>query len=432
MDSMADTISRPSATARDAAAKRKSAVSSRSSFKDVRTEDTGPRPTALVGIVLAVWTVALGLAVLICLALTAWVTAAHHDDAIHPAIATALQAWLLAQHTAIGVGAGSISVVPLGLTLVLGALLVNSGRQAARLCGASDLLDAATTAVALALPYAVIAALLTKPAQVGQVRPSPLQALIGSFALAVLCAGLGALRETGQLAPLVLRIRADVRIALRAGFAASGVVVGIGAAVFAVSLLADADRAGALAASMHGGYSAVALTSIISMAYAPNAVVWTAAYSLGPGFAVGTGTSVSLTGVHLGAVPALPLLAPLPDSGSTPVVAWLVIVGPALAGILAGWVLARTRAVWAPATDAAWWTRYRLPESAWGLAAGAAGGLALGLLAWLTAGSLGAGRMAVLGPSAWWTMLAATLEIGLGAAATIWVYGWLRLRDRAA
>ena len=401
-------------------------VGRRARTKPGAGDDFSPKPTLLVGLAVAAWIAALGLAVLICLALTAWVTAAHHDDAIQPAIGMAIQAWLLAQHAVVDIGSGSVSVVPLGLTIALGALLVRGGRQAAHLSGATDLFGAATSAIAIALPYSVIAALLTKPAQVGAAHPSVLQALAGAFTLSLACASVGALRETGRLTPLLARIPSEARAAIRAALAASAVVVGAAAAVFAVSLVVHAGRAADLAGSMHGGLSGVALLAVICLAYTPNAIIWTAAYLLGPGFAVGTHTSVSVTGAHLGAVPSLPLLAPLPGAASPPLFGWLLIAAPIAAGVAAGWMLARGCAMAAPAGDAPWWQRYRLLDAARGVAAGAVSGLLLGVLASLSGGSLGGGHLRTLGPSAWWTATAATIEIGAVAAATIWLLGWRR------
>jgi hypothetical protein len=409
---MADTISRPSAAAR-------------------RPEQQPPqskaRPVAVLGVAFAAWTIALGVAILICLTLTAWVTAAHHDDAIRPAIATALQAWLLAQHTDIAVGAGTVSVIPLGLTVLLGALLVRGGRLTARHSGGRDLLDAGAATLSLAFPYAVVAALLTNPAHSGAARPEPLQALAGAFTLALVCGGFGALRETGHLPRLTRLISDDVRLALRAGFSSSAVVLGGGAVMVAAALATNADRAGELATVTHGGYSGAVLLSVVSLAYVPNAAAWASAYALGPGFAVGTHTSVSVTGVSLGAVPSLPLLAPLPQSGTATGAGWLALAVPIGAGVLAGWMLTRARLAPAPAENAQWWHKQGLPECAWGLAAGLVAGLVVAVFAWLSSGSLGAGRMSVLGPAAGWVLVVGALDIGLVAAATIWVLRW---RDR--
>lgn len=418
MGRMADTMSRPSAAAR----------------KPQQPSEAGEpqpnsRPVAFVGIAVAAWTVALGVAILICLTLTAWVTAAHHDDAIRPAIATALQAWLLAQHTAIAVGAGTVSVIPLGLTILLGALLVHAGRLTARHSGGTDLLDAVAATFALALPYAVIAALLTSPAQVGVVRPEPLQALGGSVVLALSCGGFGALRETNQLDRLLAVIPDDVRAAIRAGLSSSAMVFGVGALMVAAALTNSANRAGALAAANHGGHSGSVLLAMVSLAYVPNATAWASAYALGPGFALGAHTSVSVTGVTLGAVPSLPLFAPLPESGSAAGLGWLALAAPLAAGLLAGWLLVRERPAPTPADGSPWWEKHGLPECAWGLAAGALAGLLLALVAWLSGGSLGAGRMSVIGPAGGWVLVAGAVEIGLVAAAAIWLLRW---RDRRA
>jgi hypothetical protein len=387
MDGMADTLTRPAPPVAEGSAR--------------------PRPVAIVGVGVALWTALLGVACLISLTLAAWVTAARHNDAVRPAVATALQAWLLAHHVGLAIAGGTVGIVPLGLTAGLGFLLVRGGRQAARLSGARDLFDCLATALAVALPYGVVAALLTKPASSGQVRPEPLQALFGAFVLAFLCVCVGALREAGQGAVLIGRLPIGVRHAARAGLAAAVVVVGVGAILVVAGLAAHAQRASVLMGSLHGGVSATLLMAVVSIAYVPNLVAWGCAWSVGPGFAVGAKTSVALSGVHLGAVPALPLFAALPRNGAPPALGLLAVVGPIGGGLLAGWLLARVDAQWK-----------------WGLAAGAMTGSMLGLLAWLSAGPLGPGRMARLGPSAWQVGLAAAVEVGLVAAGTSWLIGW--------
>jgi uncharacterized protein DUF6350 len=368
------------------------------------------RPIAIVGMAVALWTALLGVCCLVCVTLAAWITAAHHSDAMRPPVASAVQAWLLAHHAALAISGGTVGIVPLGLTAGLGALLVRGGRQAARLSDAQDLFDCLAVALAVALPYGVIAALLTKLAAWGQVRPDALQALAGAFILASVCAGLGALRETGQGAAAAGRLPADVRHAARAGIAAVAVIVGVGALLVVVGLAGHTNRASALMGSLHGGVSAAVLMALVSIAYVPNLAVWGSAWSVGPGFAVGAKTSVAMGGVHLGALPAVPLLAAVPHSA--PPLGMLAIAAPIGAGLLAGWLLKRTGADWT-----------------WGFAAGAITGATLGVLAWLSAGPLGPGRMAQLGPSAWQVGLAAAAEVGVLAAATAWLLGW---RDHQA
>ena len=373
----------------------------------------------------------LGLACLVSLTLAAWVTATRHGNGVRPAISTALQAWLLANHASLAVAGGSVGIVPLGLTVGLGALLVRGGRQAARLSGGKDLFDCLTAAFAIALPYGVVAALLTKPAQSAQIKPQPLQALAGGFALAVLCAFVGALRETGQRAGVLARVPAGVRSVLRAALAATAVIVGVGAAVVGAGLAMHAGRAATLMGSLDGGVSASLLMAVVSVAYLPNLAIWGSAWAVGPGFAVGAKTSVTLGAVHLGALPAVPLFAALPANGTPPSLARLAILAPIGAGLLAGWLLARSRTQ-TPSSAGAWWERLRLIDAVWGVVAGSVAGMFMGVLAWLSGGPLGPGRMADLGPSAARVCIAVAFEVGLLAAATSWLLGWRRTRSVAA
>ena len=176
-----------------------------------RRRPPGAHPRLFVGVGLAFWTALLGLAVPVCVTLSAWVTAAHHDDAVRPALAMAVQIWLVAHHGGLHLTGGSFSIVPLGLTIAFAGLLMRAGRQAARLSGAHDRFDALTTGLSLALPYSVVAALLTRAGESGQVRPAALPAMAGAFTLALAFGVLGALRETDQLSSLVEAIPPDVR-----------------------------------------------------------------------------------------------------------------------------------------------------------------------------------------------------------------------------
>jgi hypothetical protein len=204
---------------------------------------------------------------------------------------------------------------------------------------------------------------------------------------------------------------------LRAGFSASVVLVGSGGLIVVVGLATHTARATALMGSLHGGLSGTVLLSVVSVAYVPNVVGWAGAFSAGPGFGVGANTSVALSGVHLGAVPALPLLAPLPSSGAIPLAGWLVLAGPVAAGLLAGWLVARDR-----------------PDGALrlALAAGAVAGSAMGIFGWLSAGALGPGRMADVGPVGWQVALAVAVEIGVLSAVASWLLCWRRNRRSQA
>ncbi len=64
----------------------------------------------------------------------------------------------------------------------------------------------------------------------------------------------------------------------------------------------------------------------------------------------------------------------------------------------------------------------------WGLACGAVSGAVLGLLAAVSGGPLGDGRLAAVGPSAWQVGAVSALEIGVAAAVTAGAANYLTLR----
>ena len=79
-----------------------------------------------------------------------------------------------------------------------------------------------------------------------------------------------------------------------------------GLLIFLVSLLSTVGDSpniyGVLRPGVVGGF----LLSLLAMAYLPNAAIWAVSYAVGPGFAVGAGTSVSPSGVFVGMIPAFP------------------------------------------------------------------------------------------------------------------------------
>jgi hypothetical protein len=132
---------------------------------------------------------------------------------------------------------------------------------------------------------------------------------------------------------------------------------------------------------------------------------------VGPGFAVGAGTGVSPFGADLGAVPAVPLLAALPQE---PGPGWgpLVLVVPLGAGVLAGLLAHRSEAV----TGSGWRPLAEASAVAGGLVAAAVAVLAL-----LASGPGGPGRLAETGPDWWAVAPVAGLEVAAVMAVTLLV-----------
>jgi hypothetical protein len=128
---------------------------------------------------------------------------------------------------------------------------------------------------------------------------------------------------------------------------------------------------------------------------------------------------VRLTEVTVGPLPSLPLLAGLPDGPIGATGAALLAV-PVLAGMAAGWVLTRRLLRARPARSGEPVPPAR--EPAWSLVVGSAliagpvAGIVLGILAWMSGGPLGNGRMAVVGPVPWQVGLVATGVVAVSAS----------------
>lgn len=384
------------------------------------------RPLAVTGGIAACAAAASGLAVLTTLTAIGWITAPHVGigSGLGGVLRTAALLWLVAHHVGITVrGAGNIGMLPLGLVLLPGALLAMAGRWVVRAGVVTRLRHVGYAAVALALPYALLAGALAVASRTAVAAPSLLQAVVASFLLALVAGGLGAARGLAPWSRLARLMPARPRSIVMGMLGSAAVLAAAGAALAGASLAVHLPEVRAASDALAPGLGGAALLLLAQLAYVPNAIIWGIAYTLGPGFAFGTGTVVAPTGSSLGAVPVFPMLAALPSGARPGGPAWVPVVVlalPYLAGVFAGIITVRITPT--PVIEAA---------PLWGFAAGtAAGGLA-GLAAAFAGGPLGDGRLSSVGPSGFQVGLAAILEIGISAALAAAVANWLILRRAA-
>lgn len=344
----------------------------------------------------------LGLLVVTVPVLLLWVVEDRAGASLAETLRTAGQLWLVANGASLQVPGGVFALTPLGLLALPVWLLVRAGRTPVP--G-----GAVRRAVTIAAPYAVVTGLVAVGAATQDVRAAVLPTTATSFALAATAVLLGG---RARLVAAPARVRGLGRTVL----AASAVLVGAGALLAATMLAVHLPRAADLAASTAPGVLGGVGLLLIGLALVPNAVLWSAGWLAGPGFAVGAGTAVGPFGHQLGPVPALPLLAALPGSGLPGWVGALALTVPLLAGVLAGFLVQR-----------------ELPDASAGrvtgqaaLVAGATGALWT-LLAWSSGGSVGGGRLVEVGPGPWSVGLAVTGLVGVGAVLSA---GVLRHRAR--
>ncbi|MCI4062633.1 DUF6350 family protein [Micromonospora sp. R77] len=239
----------------------------------------------------------------------------------------------------------------------------------------------------------------------------PVRAALTLAVFGTLAALVGALRTTGVAALSARRSPPLLRDGVRTGLVAGLLLLGAGAGAAGLSVATGGGDAADMIGAYRTGVAGQVGITLVSVAYAPNATVWSVSYLLGPGFAVGTDTAVRTSEVSVGALPAVPLLAGLPRGPVDGLGAGLLAV-PVLAGMAAGWLLAR-RLLRLAAEDRAElrWAALLGPAAL----AGPVAGLLLGVAAAISGGPVGGGRLAEVGPVPWQVAGVATLVVAVGA-----------------
>lgn len=293
--------------------------------------------------------------------------------------------WLLGHGAVVHAGGAVVSVVPLGIT----ALALFAGYASARR-SAHSTVSAWLAGVGGYVTVVIGAMVLAgESGPLGAGGGSVLRLLTGTVVIAA--AGLGAgvvrvrrFREVTR--PVWSRLPAVARAGVTAGVMALGIVVGLAALLTCAWVVSGRAAAGDVVAGLGVDTFGGLLLAVAQLAVAPNLVVWALAWLAGPGFVVGAGTHYSPAEVVSGPLPALPLLGALPTAdGSGGLIRWAPVV-VVLAGMVAGWWLHRRL----PVTRA--WDS--LAASLW---AGATAGALAAVATAVAGGSVGPGRLAVVG-----------------------------------
>ncbi|WP_026874823.1 DUF6350 family protein [Jiangella gansuensis] len=372
----------------------------------------GSRVPWLAAIVAAAWALVAGLAICVLPGVAVWIG----EGAVAPLgdpLRLGARLWLSAHRVGLDAGGADITFAPLGLTLVILLLLHRCARWAAHSAGVATTRGAVTVVVPATLVYGLGAGAVAGFATTPDLTVLPLAAVLWAAGWSGAAVTLGTAHESGLLMGSLVRLPRYARAGVAGAVAAVAGLIVVGAGLTALSAVLNTDRVGALASALDAGLLGGTVLALACAAIVPNAIVWSTAFALGPGFAVGTGTSVAPDGVTLGLVPAVPALGALP-ADLPGAVAWLVVAGPLLAGAVTGLVVHR----WMDDDDL--WPAVGVTGGA-----GAVAAVAMAVLALLSGGSAGAERLTQIGPVPW-EMAAATLAfISVPAALVVVV---LRLR----
>src|SRR4051794_2380652 len=226
-----------------------------------------------------------------------------------------LAGWLLGHGVPIGTSIGPLGLPPLLLTFLVIWRLNRAGLHVTRAIGArrsGRIGDTLLVGFGIALLYSLLGSVAALAVDGKGTEVTPARAAVNFFVLGLIGALAGALRGTDALSVLARRTPGPLRAGLRTGVMAALLMLAAGAAVTGLSVAVGGGQAADTISAYRTGVAGQAGIPLPSLAYGGNAAVWAAAYLLGPGFALGTGSAIRLTEVTAGPLPTLPLLAGLP------------------------------------------------------------------------------------------------------------------------
>ena len=393
-----------------------------------------PMPLWLQGVVELIVT-ALFSAVAVFAAMSAvWATKGFGDMEFSSVAAMSAHLWLLIHGVpldlaaAFGASAGTMTLVPLGLSILPLLLCYRSGRRLARASYEGEFLIPVLSG---SVTYALISSAMYGWASP---HPQPLQALNAALVpLGIVVAGLmwGGYREARSLSRMVGVDTAEqisqmsqysrwagsyAWAVVRAAVVAFVALIGLGAVLLGIGILAGWSQIVATYQELHAGAVGDTAVTLLQLGFLPNLVIYAIAWSTGAGFSLGAGTSVGLTSSDAGTLPMLPILGAVPESlGSAGLLGLLV---PVAAGAIAGWWFLREGE-----DHLDEWVALKVPfRPLSALISAVALGVVTGILTsfgalwlgWISYGSLGIGRFTEVGAEPLTFAAHTALTVGAG------------------
>ena len=393
-----------------------------------------PMPLWLQGVVELIVT-ALFSAVAVFAAMSAvWATKGFGDMEFSSVAAMSAHLWLLIHGVpldlaaAFGASAGTMTLVPLGLSVLPLLLCYRSGRRLARASYEGEFLIPVLSG---SVTYALISSAMYGWASP---HPQPLQALNAALVpLGIVVAGLmwGGYREARSLSRMVGVDTAEqisqmsqysrwagsyAWAVVRAAVVAFVALIGLGAVLLGIGILAGWSQIVATYQELHAGAVGDTAVTLLQLGFLPNLVIYAIAWSTGAGFSFGAGTSVGLTSSDAGTLPMLPILGAVPESlGSAGLLGLLV---PLAAGAIAGWWFLREGE-----DHLDEWVALKVPfRPLSALISAVALGVVTGILTsfgalwlgWISYGSLGIGRFTEVGAEPLTFAAHTALTVGAG------------------
>ncbi|WP_043418960.1 cell division protein PerM [Arthrobacter globiformis] len=429
----------------------------------LRADQTGdrglPMPLWLQGGLESAQAAIISALVVIAPIVAVWATSGFGSAGFDVLARLAGQAWLVIHGvplylTTVGEGSaarpetGTLSLLPLGLTLIPFLLAWRAGRRLARASYTDQLWQALLGSWLVYAGFGIATGFICRTEDVEVFLWWAGLLPLVPFGLGMV---IGARREAGSWSRLIGVDAVDwiartsqhsrwagsyLASAAKAGFVAVIAALAISSALLAVDLFIHWNLVVAVYEALDAGPVGGAALTIAQLGFLPNLAVFALAWLTGSGFALGVGSQVGPLGTAVGPLPTIPVFAAIPsgplDFGP------VALVVPVLAGVLAGWWFLREGEnhfdEWLSIKLRVRWLTAAASTLFLALIVGAAAGVLAAALAWLARGSAGIGRLSDIGPDPLWTAVWLAAEVGIGVVIGYAAGPWLerrQLRDAA-
>jgi hypothetical protein len=424
----------------------------------LRADQTGdrglPMPLWLQGGLESAQAAIISALVVIAPIVAVWATSGFGSAGFDVLARLAGQAWLVIHGvplylTTVGEGSaarpetGTLSLLPLGLTLIPFLLAWRAGRRLARASYTDQLWQALLGSWLVYAGFGIATGFICRTEDVEVFLWWAGLLPLVPFGLGMV---IGARREAGSWSRLIGVDAVDwiartsqhsrwagsyLASAAKAGFVAVIAALAISSALLAVDLFIHWNLVVAVYEALDAGPVGGAALTIAQLGFLPNLAVFALAWLTGSGFALGVGSQVGPLGTAVGPLPTIPVFAAIPsgplDFGP------VALVVPVLAGVLAGWWFLREGEnhfdEWLSIKLRVRWLTAAASTLFLALIVGAAAGVLAAALAWLARGSAGIGRLSDIGPDPLWTAVWLAAEVGIGVVIGYAAGPWLERRQ---
>ena len=138
---------------------------------------------------------------------------------------------------------------------------------------------------------------------------------------------------------LPVQVRRTIRLGLTAGLILLAAMLAAGLIALIVWIVLYHGDVGRLFKLTRMGTASAVTTSLASLAWLPNLIIWGASWLFGNGFKIGQLATFTLWSGHASSLPSLPLFGLFPEPVSRQRVRMLLLNLPLLAGVVAGILL---------------------------------------------------------------------------------------------